>query len=232
MTGLRFHGIALLVAGAGLLAAPTLASESGGIEVSRGPDGVLTFTSRPTTDSAPAQSRTGARRAPAEIERLIRVTADRYGIDSRLVRAVAQVESAFDTAALSAKGAVGVMQLMPGTAKDLGVRDPWDARQNIDGGVRYLRQMLERFGGRLQLALAAYNAGPSTVERYDGIPPYRETIGYVRKVLAIYRGDVPELQIGSRVASAASNGGADSSPRYRPIRMHRDASGQLVLTTQ
>lgn len=107
------------------------------------------------------------------------------GLRPDLVRAVIQVESAFDPYARSPKGALGLMQLMPTTADDLGVDDPFDPEANIRGGTAYLRELIDRFGGNEELALAAYNAGPAAVERYgQAIPPYRETEDYVRKVKA------------------------------------------------
>ncbi len=107
--------------------------------------------------------------------------ADKYGLPRPLVRSVMAAESGFQLQALSPKGAIGLMQLMPGTAGDLGV-DPYDPAQNVDAGTRYLRDLLTRYDGLLRHALAAYNAGPAAVDKYNGIPPYAETIHYVAKI--------------------------------------------------
>jgi soluble lytic murein transglycosylase-like protein len=125
------------------------------------------------------------------IDRCIRATADRYRLPPDLIRGVIQAESAFQADAVSPAGAQGLMQLMPATARELGVDDPFDIEANIDGGSRYLKQMLDRFGGDLPLALAAYNAGPGTVARYNGRVPYAETRQYVRRVLASVQQPVP-----------------------------------------
>lgn len=117
---------------------------------------------------------------------LIQEAAARYQVDPRLVAAVAQTESGGNQEAVSPVGAIGVMQLMPDTAAGLGV-NPYDKKQNIEGGAKYLRQMMDTFGGDVQKAVAAYNAGPQAVKEYNGIPPYRETQDYVNKVLDIYR---------------------------------------------
>jgi soluble lytic murein transglycosylase len=124
---------------------------------------------------------------------LIALEALRHEVDPVLVRAVMQAESGYNVRALSRVGAQGLMQLMPATARELAVEDPFDPADNIRGGVRYLRQMIDRFG-RVELALAAYNAGPGAVERHRGIPPYAETVEYVDRVIALWRdggGDVP-----------------------------------------
>jgi soluble lytic murein transglycosylase-like protein len=116
--------------------------------------------------------------------------ADRHATDlavsPALVRAVIQAESAWNVRAVSAKGALGLMQLMPATATDLGVTDPFNPEQNIRGGVKYLRFLLDRYDGNFELALAAYNAGPGAVDRYGRkVPPYRETQAYVRKIVSV-----------------------------------------------
>jgi len=118
------------------------------------------------------------------IQDSIRRAAATYNLPEKLIESVIRAESGFQPDAVSPAGAQGLMQLMPATARQLGVADPFDVQQNIDGGARYLRQMMDRFDGDLKLALAAYNAGPGTVARYDGDVPYRETRDYVKRVLA------------------------------------------------
>lgn len=113
-------------------------------------------------------------------------TSNLYGVDHWLVRAVVKTESDYNPYAISKKGAKGLMQLMPETASDLAVTDTFNIEQNVDAGVRYLRYLLDRFDGNVTLALAAYNAGPSVVERYGSLPPYPETRHYVNKVLTLY----------------------------------------------
>jgi soluble lytic murein transglycosylase-like protein len=128
---------------------------------------------------------TGALLRATRFDGLIEQHAALHDIRPELVRAVIQVESAFNPGATSNKGAMGLMQLMPGTASDLGVRNPYNPEENIRGGVAYLRQLLDRFGGNEELALAAYNAGPLAVERHgSAVPPYRETRQYVDKIRA------------------------------------------------
>ncbi len=124
--------------------------------------------------------------AAPDLDTLVRQAAERHGVAPELVYSVMAAESAYKPSAVSPKGAVGLMQLMPGTARDLNVSDAFDPAQNINGGTAYLRQMLERYAGfrnQLQRALAAYNAGPGKVDLYGGLPPYRETVDFVSRVL-------------------------------------------------
>jgi hypothetical protein len=124
--------------------------------------------------------------AGTDIRALAIAAAQRHGLDPELVLAVVGVESAFRPDAVSHKGAQGLMQLMPATARELGVTDVLDPAQNLDGGTRYLRQLVAMYGGDLGKALAAYNAGPGAVRRHRGVPPYRETLHYIDKVLKRY----------------------------------------------
>ncbi len=130
-----------------------------------------------------AHSQTGPSNASDRIHTSIERAAKRYNLPSALVRAVVRAESGFKVRAVSPAGAQGLMQLMPATARELGVTDPFDIDQNIDGGAKYLRAMLDRFGDDVKLALSAYNAGPGTVARYNGKVPYAETRNYVDRVL-------------------------------------------------
>lgn len=125
-----------------------------------------------------------------ELRKLVYVTSKKYQVPAELIWAVISVESSFNVNAKSPVGAMGLMQLMPNTAKAMGVKDPWDPYQNVIGGTLYLRRLLRRYDGKHKLALAAYNAGPSAVARYGGVPPYRETKNYVRKVMKVYDREV------------------------------------------
>jgi len=122
---------------------------------------------------------------PARLDAIVNQAANSYAVDKALVQAVIHAESAFNAYAISAKGALGLMQLMPETAQRYGVRDSFDPEQNIIGGVHYLRDLLDTFGNNRRLALAAYNAGENSVLRYGGIPPFPETVNYVDRVLKL-----------------------------------------------
>ena len=138
------------------------------------------------TKSAPV--RTAVKKVPRDkLDELIYISAARHGVDPALVRAVVKAESDYDAGAVSAVGARGLMQLMPETARLMGVDDIHDPEQNIDGGTRYLTRLLDRFDWEVALALAAYNAGEGAVRRHGGVPPYSETQDFVEKVLGYYR---------------------------------------------
>jgi hypothetical protein len=131
---------------------------------------------------------------PAKIDELVEQTASRFQVDPELVRAVVRVESDYNPQAVSSQGAMGLMQLIPATAHRFGVANPFDPKQNLEGGVNYLKYLLGLFGGDLNLSLAAYNAGEHSVQRSGGIPAIPETQNYVRKVTSIYQtGDAPKV---------------------------------------
>ena len=123
----------------------------------------------------------------ANIDNLIEEYSSKNGLDSAFVKAVIKQESGFQPKATSFCGAMGLMQLMPATANSLGVKDAYDPEQNIAGGTKYLKGLLDRFGGDKSLALAAYNAGPNAVAKYNGIPPYKETQNYVKNIMSMYK---------------------------------------------
>ena len=122
----------------------------------------------------------------SKIKELISKVSQKHGVDEKLVNALVNQESGFNPNAKSKVGALGLMQLMPSTAKGLGVTNPMDPEQNVEGGVKYLKSMLDKYNGNIILALAAYNAGPGAVDKYDGVPPYKETQNYVKSILATY----------------------------------------------
>jgi len=175
-------------------------------------------TGKPDTQVTIKPSR--ARMSDAEVDAAIDAAAARHNVDPSLVRAVVKVESNFNPQAVSRKGAVGLMQLMPSTARQLKVADPYDPQQNIDGGVRHLKQLLENFNGNVPLTLAAYNAGEGAVTRSNGIPPYAETKNYVKQITELYWNGTSET------------GRRWFAPTYRsaPIRMSRDAEGHLKFS--
>ncbi len=154
------------------------------------PQGVMHFTNAPTSGKYKVFIREHSfeRLAPAPglFDAIIAEAAELYGLSKALIKAVIKAESDFDPQAVSKRGALGLMQIMPSNLKSLNVRDPFNPRQNIMGGARYLSQMIERFGKNLHLALAAYNAGPGTVEQYRSVPPFPETQDYVQKVMRYF----------------------------------------------
>ena len=155
---------------------------AGNLVLSDRPKNPWTVTFTVPNASAPIRTTRPERRRAAELEPLILEHAGANGVSPDLVRAVIQAESAFDPRALSHKGAMGLMQLMPATANDFGVRDPYDPAQNIRAGVAYLKSLLVRYSQNEELALAAYNAGPEAVKKYGAVPPYRETREYIARI--------------------------------------------------
>ena len=157
-------------------------------------DGVAHFTNVPTTSDSDYRVyiKENAHFAPGlyspdRYDPYIREASELYGLSYPLLKAIIKAESDFNPRAVSRKGALGLMQLMPENVKRMNISDPFDPWENIMGGARYFRQMLDRFKGKLSLSLAAYNAGPTTVERYNNqIPPYKETENYVEKVMRFY----------------------------------------------
>lgn len=152
-------------------------------------DGVIHFSNVPTDPryKLKYRERTHFRYKIMSYEPYISEVSNLYGVDENLIKAVIKAESDFNPAAISRKGAIGLMQLMPETADELKVRDPFDPKENLEGGVKYLKYLIDYFNGNIELALAAYNAGPEAVIKYGGIPPYPETRRYVKKVVEIFR---------------------------------------------
>lgn len=151
-------------------------------------------------------------------------------VDPKLVHAVIQVESDYNPRSLSSKGARGLMQLMPETAARYGLSDIWDPRQNIQAGVKHLKYLLELYQNDLPLALSAYNAGANAVDRYGGIPPYRETRNYVRKVTSLYQG-AGSFPTASASAASPRTVSGDSSPAQKTIYKYRDSQGKLCYSS-
>jgi soluble lytic murein transglycosylase-like protein len=153
-----------------------------------------------------------------DIDSAIEQAAARHNVDANLVRSVIKVESNFNPNAVSRKGAMGLMQLMPQTARSLNVTNPFDPQQNVDAGVRHLKKLLESYGGDVRLTLAAYNAGAGAVARSAGIPRFSETQNYVRRITNLYYGGSDP---GSRIIG---------NPVHDPVRVQRDARGVLYIS--
>jgi len=152
--------------------------------------------------------------SPEEVDQAIVMAAARHNVDPNLVRSVVKVESNFNSNAVSRKGAMGLMQLMPRTARELKVKNPFDPQQNVDAGVRHLKYLLENYNGDVNLTLAAYNAGEGAVRRSAGVPHYGETQDYVRKITRLYYG------------GEVSQGGTSRDP----VRVQRDERGVLYIS--
>lgn len=202
----------------------------------------------PRTAYPAPSTRTSGRRSPEEFRGIVREAAKKYRLSESLIFAVMRAESGFNPNAVSPAGAQGLMQLIPSTARLVGCRNSFDPEQNINGGAKYLRQMMDRFG-RVDLALAAYNAGPQAVERYGGIPPYNETRNYVPRVLKYYRefGGVGSLNLAAATSSTTRSTTRRSSTNRRstpaaestrsttvakanPIFYYRGPDGQIYIS--
>jgi soluble lytic murein transglycosylase-like protein len=197
--------------------------------LSRRSDGVYVFSNNPDKPRPPMVGMRQPGRsfgrsivAPAFLRERINDHALAQDLDPKLVEALIRVESAFNSRAVSNKGAMGLMQLMPGTALELGVEDAFDVEENLRGGTAYLRSLIDRFSGDLTLALAGYNAGPGAVEKYSGVPPYQETTEYVRRVLAAY--GAPAARSARRPSSTGTISIRLASPPAAPTAA-RVASG-------
>lgn len=180
-----------LLAGFGLIVMSAQIARAD-VYVYKDKNGVLTFTNVPNHTGYRRVLREGVASRPqsaalrSSYESLIRLISSRHSVDADLIRAVIKTESDFNPAARSHKGAMGLMQLMPDTARLHNVSDAYDPGENVDGGVRHLRMLLDRYQGNLELSLAAYNAGSAAVEKHRGIPPFAETREYVKRVLRFY----------------------------------------------
>jgi len=172
---------------------------------------------------------------PQDVDAAIDAAAARHHVDPSLVRSVVKVESNFNPNAVSRKGAMGLMQLMPSTARSLNVSNPFDPAQNVDAGVRHLRKLLDSYGGDVRLSLAAYNAGSGAVARSAGVPHYRETQDYVRRITTLYNGGgeplfASRMTTASRMTAPVHQAVHVSPVHVQPVLVQRDARGVLNIS--
>jgi soluble lytic murein transglycosylase-like protein len=200
---------------ASMRAARSAAAEVSQYEASQGAQYYSHDSAQSANAKILAANSRGHQASQEEIDSSIVMAAARHNVDPNLVRAVVKVESNFNSNAVSRKGAMGLMQLMPSTARELKVKNPFDPDQNVDAGVRHLKQLLENYGGDVNLTLAAYNAGSGAVARSAGVPHYAETQNYVRRITNLYYGGF-DL--------------SPSGPSHDPVRVQRDARGVLYIS--
>jgi soluble lytic murein transglycosylase-like protein len=185
------------------------------------PSSAAAATAKPTVTVTATPVRPSA---PIELDTMVQKTAEKHHVDAKLVRAVISTESNWNASAVSRKGALGLMQLIPTTAQRLGVGNAFDPAQNVDAGVRYLGMLLERYNGDLSRTLAAYNAGPGAVDRFGGVPNFRETRNYVEKVTANY------FRPDSAGPGLIAPGFVPQAPP--PIYRKVEADGRVVFTNE
>ncbi len=215
----------VLVAIAAVLAAASAGAErTSGVFIFTAPDGTRRIVNVPAAGEGSISIPAGATERRAALWPAVEEAARAHGLDPRLVDLVIRMESGYNPRAVSPKGARGVMQLMPTTASMYGVRNLFDPLQNIRAGVRYLKDLFQRFNSDVSLALAAYNAGPDAVEKHRGVPPYDETRSYVRAILMAYQGNA---QLGT-----LSGGFGRPARRARPVELLGEDGRPLVANVR
>jgi len=178
--------------------------------------GILAFSAQVGANGAVSSTAAGGGSTErGELRKLVHAVSSEHGVDPKLIDALVVIESGYDPRAVSRKGAMGLMQLMPETAKRLNVENPFNPAENVRGGVREFSRLVRRYSGNLQLALAAYNAGEGAVARYRGVPPFAETRSYISKILSLYTGRPYRLA---------------GSYRAAPVRMLRNPKGATIIT--
>jgi soluble lytic murein transglycosylase len=210
------HILAILLAAVLLYVSPASADiykyvdDNGVVCYTDSPAGKKTVTEKKEKSFSQQTPNETAGNVSSDYTPFVQQAATKYEIEPELIKAVIKTESNGNHRALSRKGAMGLMQLMPSTAYDMNVVNPFNPEENIEGGTRYLRSLLERFNGDITLALAAYNAGPKTVEKYNSVPPISETKQYVKKILSIFRGK-------GNYSFSESTGQGNATPQPVPI---------------